>query len=236
LAVALALAMPFDDRVLLGVDRLLKPFKFALSIALYCWTLAWFLPLVSARWGRWTISRIVTLCMIAEIVPITGQALRGTTSHYNIATGFDAATFSLMGVAIGINTLMATLLLGFLVLRPPSVAPAYLWGLRLGLVLFLLGSGVGGVMVGLGSHTVGAADGGAGLPLVNWSREAGDLRAAHALGLHALQILPLTAFAISRWAAPRGRRLALLLGVASAYALLMGGLYLQAIAGRPLLG
>ena len=53
-------------------------------------------------------------------------------------------------------------------------------------------------MAGRLSHTVGATDGGEGLPVVNWSRKYGDLRVAHFVGIHSLQALPLFGYFIAR--------------------------------------
>ena len=85
-----------------------------------------------------------------------------------------------------------------------------------------------------GAHTVGAADGGPGLPGTGWSREYGDLRVPHFLGLHAVQILPLIAVLLRRMKSAVRRQRAVMVAAAS-YASLFGILLWQALSGQSVL-
>jgi hypothetical protein len=90
-----------------------------------------------------------------------------------------------------------------------------------------------GRIVLAGAHTVGAPDGGPGLPVTGWSTRHGDLRVAHFVGLHALQVLPILTLV-----AFRGRReqtrVRLTLSAALAYVLVFVALLVQALRGMPL--
>jgi len=236
LAIMLGLA-PFDSRIVTGLNPWLKPMKFAVSITLYLWTIAWFLKYLSGpRWAMRTISWGASIAMLAEIVCIALQAARGTTSHYNDSTLFDGIVFGIMGNMIFLNTLLAIVLFILLFVRMTTLPPTYLWGIRLGVLVLILGSLEGLTMIFNGAHTIGLPDGGPGLPLANWSTMAGDLRIAHLLGLHALQIFPLVGYAISRWQAgrPVTRQMSLLIAVALVYVTVVAFTFWQAMDGRPL--
>lgn len=239
LFIVLAVISLFDSTQILGINRWIKPMKFAGSIAIFLWTLAVYLHFLR---GYETPSRIIAwgviAVMVGEIVLITMQAARGTTSHFNIATPLDGAIFSAMGLMIGVGTLLICYLT-FLYFRADFELPAaVVWGMRLGLIVFLLASVEGGYMSGQLKHTVGATDGGAGLPFVNWSVSAGDLRVAHFVGLHALQAIPLAAlffvFVGKRFAAfsPTILTFAFAFIYTAAFTLV----FVQALLGKPLLG
>jgi hypothetical protein len=63
--------------------------------------------------------------------------------------------------------------------------------------VFVLAGAEGMVMITHHAHTVGLSDGRPGLPILNWSTRAGDLRIAHLLGIHSLQALPIVGYLIS---------------------------------------
>lgn len=138
--------MPFDDRTILGIDPWVKPFKFCVSVGIFLWTLAWFLPLlrISARL-RGFLSWSFSLLMIVEVGCIVLQSVRGTRSHFNFETGFDASVFSVMGLLIALNSVLLGTVLVLFFFRPGDLRGTYLWGIRLGLLVTLLGSCPGGL-------------------------------------------------------------------------------------------
>ena len=83
-----------------------------------------------------------------------------------------------------------------------------------------------------GAHTVGAADGGPGLTGIGWSRAHGDLRVAHFLGLHGLQMLPLFALLLARRGWDEGRRVRMVLAASASYISMFALLLWQALRGQ----
>ena len=184
-----------DTRLILGINPWIKPMKFLTSITIFLWTVAWFMPETSPGGRprnivRWTIGS----AMAIEIACIILQSARGTTSHFNQTSALDVAIFALMGVTIVVNTAAMVMFLSIVRRDTPPHRAGYIWGIRLGVAIFLLASLQGAVIVANNAHTVGAPDGGPGLPFVNWSTTAGDLRIAHFFGMHAMQALPLLGF------------------------------------------
>jgi hypothetical protein len=195
--------MQVDHRMIMGVNAWLKPLKFFLAVGIMIWTMGWILPYLrnSLMVKRFAIGLVIT--MFFENALIFLQAARGTTSHYNTHSAMNSAIFTGMGIFIFVFTIICILIcLQFFLQKEFSTPPSYVWGIRLGILFFILSSVEGGIMLGMMQHTVGAPDGGPGLPIINWSKDHGDLRIAHFFGIHSLQILPLAGFFVFKktWA------------------------------------
>lgn len=187
----------FDDRSLNGVSVWMKPMKFAVSIGIFSWTMAWFLFYLPQIRKVQKIKLTIITAMIIEQVIIIYQASRGELSHFNVSSIANAVLFQIMGIAILINTIMV-----FWAYRLFSVVESlfagYKRGIQLGMLIFIVASMEGYLMAANLSHTVGAPDGQEGIFFLNWAKAYGDLRIFHFLGLHALQAVPLFAWFFAR--------------------------------------
>jgi hypothetical protein len=208
-----------DPRIINGAPAWTKPLKFALSITIFSATFIWLLTFVDrpdepqpsavarpSRRVRW-IAGVTGFALLVEMALISLQVLRNTGSHFNAATPFDLAVFSIMGSLITAVS-VCTLILAIWLIRRRLLDSVFAWGLRLGVLLSVAGMMVaflmttptaaqleaaraGAGMAIIGAHSVGVDDGGPGLPILGWSTVGGDLRVPHFFGLHAMQVLPL---------------------------------------------
>lgn len=234
LAVVLVVLAFVDDRVLLGAPIWIKPLKFAISFTLYAGTLAYLLGQFRERVLQRT-GWVIVAASVIEMAIIAGQAGRGLRSHYNIDTAFDGMLWNIMGATIVVLWL-ATLAVAVRFLRERVADRPLDLAVRLGLVIALAGMAEGFLMATSMAHAVGVADGGAGLPLVGWSTTGGDLRIAHFVGMHALQLLPLLAAALGAWATrlDETARTRIVGVVGTAYAAVVVLVMWQALRGQPL--
>lgn len=230
---ALAAAAAVDPRTLAGEEVWVKPMKFSVSIGLNGAALLW----LARRSPPGRLVRGATVLsavsLVVEQALITLQGARGVRSHYNTDTPFDRKVYAAMGLSLAGGPGLATLVLAALsVVRPPS-DPVVAKVARSGLGLMLGSFAVGLVMSERGTHSVGVPDGGPGLPLVGWSSVAGDLRPAHFVGLHGLQLL-IAADHLLRHR-PAAQRMAVTRTLTWATGGLMTALGAQALAGAPTL-
>jgi hypothetical protein len=241
-----------DPRTIMGAPAWLKPSKFAVSTAIYTLTLAWVFTYLPA-WPktRRLVSRTTAMVMAMEVAIIDVQAWRGTTSHFNVGVPLDAVLYSVMGAGITLQTL-ASVAVAVALWRQAFADRALGWALRLGMSLTIAGASTGGLMTRptgaqlelarathrmtvAGAHTVGAPDGGPGMPATGWSTLHGDIRVPHFLGLHALQALPLITLLFNRRRWSEAARVRLTLTAAASYGTLFAILLWQALGGHPLI-
>lgn len=245
----------FDSRLVTGAPVWVKPMKFAISITLYTGTLAWLLSYVEGhpRLVRW-IGGLTALGFLVEYVGIFVQAARGVRSHFNVGTPFDAIIFGFMGWFVMVIWVM-NIVTAVLLVRQKMDNQPFAWALRLGLVVTAVGGILGFLMTSptpdqlsameagevvtiVGAHSVGVADGGPGLPFVGWSTEGGDVRPAHFVGLHALQLIPLLGIFVNRRFSKRlsdGRRTVLVVTGGLGYLGMVLLLLWQALRAQPLI-
>ncbi|HEY9678314.1 MAG TPA: hypothetical protein V6C76_09915 [Drouetiella sp.] len=206
------MGLTIDHRLINGEHGWVKPIKFSMSLGIYGMTLIWlskFLTEQKATFERVSIAALIGT--IAELVTITIQAARGTASHFNTGTPFDHAMFWLAAISI-LPVAFGTIAIFFMLLRQRDLPPVLGLSLKWGVFLTIIGC-IPGVLMLLPStaqeflshsrqvtgHAVGLAQSSShGLPLIGWSTVAGDLRVAHFVGIHALQLLPIVAYAVPR--------------------------------------
>ncbi len=218
-----------DTRVLNGINVWLKPGKFFFSMAVHFLTVAWALSLIEpfqriTRTIKWSIWAMVFTAW-SELLYIAWRAAQGEASHFNVSTPLSAALYSVMAV-FAVILVVAPAVIAWAIWRSKR---GDLWtgsvalGFGLAAILSIV---VGMTLGGNSSHWIGGdLTDATGLPIFKWSTTGGDLRVAHFIGLHAMQVVP--------FAAMSGKR-SVVLGTALVVLTLTALTYAQALMGVPL--
>jgi hypothetical protein len=162
-----------------------KPINFGFSLGMTALSIGWAQGLMPRnRVLGWTVTALVGGASVVELGLITMQTWRGVPSHFNVATTFDAAVFTAMGISVGILTLgllVVGVWAGFR-LRGKSALIAFATGI--GLLLFA--SALGADLISRGVAVVEATG---AVPTGVLIGAAGSGKLAHAAGIHGLQVL-----------------------------------------------
>jgi hypothetical protein len=141
---------------------------------------------------------------IFEVGWIALRAALGQPSHF-AGDALGAVIYGLMGVAALVGCLLAAGFGGLVALRGnPAMAVPMRAAVAAGFVIAGLGGALTGfaISANLGPYVGGVASDAGALAPFFWSRSGGDLRVAHFIAIHAMQAIPLLAWALSRAGAP----------------------------------
>ena len=223
-----------DQRTLDGVPVWVKPAKFSISFLVHFATLAIIVALMSPQNAELRIVAgvgwVLAAVFVAEMTYLIFQAVQAQHSHFNDTTSFHSAMYSLMGmgavVLIALPVVIAWLAKSDIAFGPATQSGIW-WGAIISFVLTVI---IGGYLGGNGSHFVGdQSNPELVLPIFGWSTEVGDLRPAHFLSLHALQVLPL----IGIWADRTDQGIITIWIAGFIYSALTVALFIQALFGQP---
>jgi len=192
--------MGFDDRQVNFENVWLKPLRFAFSIWLFTWTYAWFTSFTKKfRTVFNVLNHLIAINMMVEMILISFQAGRGVASHFNVQTPFDTTIFSIMGAIIGFNAAILGvwfLTFAFWEKEKDYYRSSIIWGMS----IFLLGNLSGYLIIRYGWPTdiLGSYS---KIPITGWKETLKDLKISHAIGLHAIQLLPISQLFIKKMGA-----------------------------------
>lgn len=207
-AVPTAIALLIDERMLGPFNVWTKPLKFQLALAVQTATLAWALGRFTPALRGWAMPRWLargwTAVVVYEAAFITLQGARGVASHFNRATPWESLAGTLMAGGAGVLVLVTVWvgLVGLWQARATRWAPMPL-AIGLGFVLgAALAAWTGGAMgAARGYWPQPLLEPVQWMPLTGWVLSQTDLRIAHFIGLHQMQMLPAVAAfcAAARW-------------------------------------
>lgn len=208
-----------------------KPVTFGLSFGMTTATLAWAAAYLPARRGPgWILSILLCITTTYEVAWVSVQHARGIPSHYNDTTTLDENLFiaGAVAVAVTIVVIAAITLAAFIGTTAPTPMA---WAIRSGLLVLLAAQLVGLWML---LHGLSLLDEDTS-PLtqsMSTNGAAGSMKFAHAVPMHAIQVLGVLAWLLSLSGLTQRRQLHLVALAVSGYVALFAIALLRTAAGE----
>jgi hypothetical protein len=189
-----------------------KPAAFGVSFGLTLVTIVWVSRFVTlSERARARLLGAFTIACAIETLLVSIQTWRGVPSHFNTETTIDAiiARVLALGGLVLIVVIVTLTIASFR--RNPSTPISMHAAIRAGFTSLLAAQILGGLMIARGMRLVFA-----GQPQTAYAT-GGILKPAHAMTMHAIQLLPMLAWGLSLINWPERRRLTVVMAVAAAY-------------------
>lgn len=174
--------------------QIIQPIKNYLSMAMASWTLGWMMYYLHPKSLRKLYTWIIILCVFIYNGTILLQSLRGVSYyHYKNFLPFESMLFYSMLICLTLFVLTLIMVtVHFFVQKKIASHQHFTWGIRLGLLFFIMASLIEGVIIYRMSPVIGGQENsGSNLFIMNWSRTYGDLRVSKFFSFTALAIIPM---------------------------------------------
>lgn len=203
-----------------------KPILFGISTGMTLWSLGWLAKHLKPFLWDTLVAITVSIALVVEVLLIALQQWRGTASHFNRVTPFDAgidfAMLALISIAVA-----GICYFGVRCFKLVNLPKDYRTALRIGMLLLIVSCAIG---FAISSH------GYAQVELDQPPEVVGDRGVAkfpHGVAIHALQMLPGLVWLLRRFKFSLNQRMILLWAATNSTALLLLFAIFQTWSGHP---
>lgn len=172
-----------------------KPGLFGISAGLTAWSILWCADVLRQGRGLKPIATSVTWALFLEVILITAQYWRGVPSHFNRST-FLNATIEILMLGLILVATIGIAQMCWISTRSFAVDRTRLLAIRAGLWLLLLSCLLGGIAMACGEINLSH-----GKSPEIWG-QSGILKYPHGAALHAIQLLPVVNWLLTRFTMP----------------------------------
>ena len=185
----------FDKTEVLGKNAWYNPMKYYLSTGIFIWSMGWYLYFLNNIVQR----RIITWCLLITSLTQTSivllQSISGLPPFYTNNTPFNnlVCNFQLTNYVV-FFVLMLVITYLFYFQKKNSKSQHFTWGIRLGMIVFLIGLLIGFYIL---INFINASDNNYNVALneiVFNKKKQGNFIIPFFLGIHGLQIIPLLSY------------------------------------------